>query len=244
MTDPNSAGSNGESNAVTVSGLGVRYGHATALRDIDVVFEPGSINAVVGPNGAGKSSLLLALYGAVPSTGTVSMGVRDISTLRSADRAKAGIGLVPQGRQIFPTLTVTENLSVFAEVLGTGSAAIKPALERFPRLVERAGTLAGNLSGGEQQMLAVTRALMTDCSVLLFDEMATGLAPVIVQQLMRVARELADTGTTVVMAEASIGAIRAEIDRGVVLIRGSIVDSCTGGPDLDERYRSAMGVTG
>src|SRR5437016_2629100 len=129
---------------VAVSGLRVRYGHATALAGVDVEFAPGRINAVVGPNGAGKSSLLLALYGAVPSTGTVLVGGRDVSGLRPAERARAGIGLVPQGRQVFPTLTVRENIAVFAEVIGAGAAQVDAALHRFPRLVERAGTLAGN----------------------------------------------------------------------------------------------------
>jgi branched-chain amino acid transport system ATP-binding protein len=229
---------------VTVSGLRVRYGHATALAGVDVEFAPGRINAVVGPNGAGKSSLLLALYGAVPSTGTVRVGGRDVSDLRPADRARAGIGLVPQGRQVFPTLTVRENIAVFAEVIGAGADRVDAALHRFPRLVERAGTLAGNLSGGEQQMLAVTRALMTDCSVLLLDEMATGLAPLVVQQLMGVARDLAAAGATVIMAEASIAAVRADVDRGVVLLRGTVAGRADSGGELDDLYRTALGVTG
>ncbi|RIJ71327.1 ATP-binding cassette domain-containing protein [Nakamurella silvestris] len=228
---------------MSVRGLGVRYGHAVALAGLDLDFAPGRINAVVGPNGAGKSSLLLALYGAVPATGTITVGGRDLAGMTSAHRARAGIGLVPQGRQIFPTLSVRENLEVFAEVIRTGPGSVTTALSRFPRLVERAGTRAGNLSGGEQQMLAVTRALMTDCAVLLLDEMATGLAPVIVQQLMAVARELADGGTTVIMAEASIGAIVGDIDRGVVLIRGVVGGEATGGHDLDQLYRTSMGLT-
>jgi branched-chain amino acid transport system ATP-binding protein len=229
---------------VTVNGLQVRYGHATALAGVDIDFAPGRINAVLGPNGAGKSSLLLALYGAVPSSGTVVIGGRDVSGLRPAERARAGIGLVPQGRLVFPTLTVRENIAVFAEVIGAGAPQVDAALHRFPRLVERAGTLAGNLSGGEQQMLAVTRALMTDCSVLLLDEMATGLAPLVVQQLMGVARDLAAAGTTVIMAEASIAAVRADVDRGVVLLRGTVAGRAESGGELDELYRAALGVTG
>jgi branched-chain amino acid transport system ATP-binding protein len=151
---------------------------------------------------------------------------------------------VPQGRQIFPTLSVTENLAVFAEVLGADAAAIDAALDRFPRLRERAATLAGNLSGGEQQMLAVTRAMMTDCRVLLFDEMTTGLAPLIVQQLLAVARGLADDGAVVVMAEASTSTIRKDVDAGVVLLRGQVVDRVEGGAALDAAYRSAMGISG
>ncbi|WP_051265527.1 ABC transporter ATP-binding protein [Nakamurella lactea] len=229
---------------VSVRDLRVRYGHATALAGVDLDLEPGKINAIVGQNGAGKSSLLLAMYGAVPSSGSVSVGGQDISDLKPAQRARRGIGLVPQGRQIFPTLTVRENLAVYAEVLDAGHEAVEAAIRRFPRLLERANTLSGNLSGGEQQMLAVTRALMTDSRVLLFDEMATGLAPVIVQQLIGVAKELAADGSTVVMAEASIGAIVADIDRGYLLTRGEIVDVVEGGAELEERYRASMGVVG
>src|SRR5699024_6230075 len=191
---------------VKVENLEVWYGHANAVQGVDVEFHAGKINAVVGPNGAGKSSLLLAMYGAIPSTGRVVVDGQEISSLTPSQRARTGIGFVPQGRQIFPTLTVRENLSVFAEVLGVGNAAVEEALARFQRLQERWNTMAGNLSGGEQQMLAVARALMTDSKVLLFDEMATGLAPLIVEQLLGAAKDLAGEGATVVLAEASIGA--------------------------------------
>jgi len=230
-------------NGVAVTGLWVRYGHATAVAGVDVTFEPGRINAIVGPNGAGKSSLLLALYGAVTSTGLVTVGGEDVYGLSTAQRARQGVSLVPQGRQIFPTLTVRENLDVMAEVLKVGRLAVDRALERFPRLVERQRSLAGVLSGGEQQMLAVTRALMADrCRVLLLDEMTTGLAPLIVQGLMRTVREMADNGTTVVMAEASIGAIRDDIDRGVMLLRGEVVATADDGARLDSLYRSRTGL--
>lgn len=225
-----------------VHNLTVQYGPVVALSGAEITFPPGKVTAVVGPNGAGKSSLLQALAGAVPSTGTVTLDGQDISSVKPAARARKGIGLVPQGRQIFPTLTVTENLAVFAEVLGLGSEAIQTALERFPRLHERRSTFAGNLSGGEQQMLAVTRAMMSECKVLLFDEMTTGLAPLIVEQLLAVARELAADGAAVVMAEASSGVIRDEVDLGIVLLRGSIVDKVQGGHELESAYRTAMGM--
>lgn len=222
--------------------LTVRYGPVSALSGVDIDFPPGKITAVVGPNGAGKSSLLQALAGAVPSTGVVRLDGEDISATKPAQRARNGIGLVPQGRQIFPTLTVTENLAVFAEVLGVGDEAIERALERFPRIKERRSTFAGNLSGGEQQMLAVTRAMMSDCKVLLFDEMTTGLAPLIVEQLLGVARELAAEGAAVVMAEASSNVIRNDVDLGVVLLRGAVADQVRGGDELDTAYRNAMGM--
>lgn len=227
---------------LSVHDLTVRYGPVVALSGAEITFPPGRITAVVGPNGAGKSSLLQALAGAVPSTGTVTLDGQDISSAKPAARARKGIGLVPQGRQIFPTLTVTENLAVYAEVLGVGGEAVQRALERFPRLEERRSTFAGNLSGGEQQMLAVTRAMMSDCKVLLFDEMTTGLAPLIVEQLLAVARELAEGGAAVVMAEASSGVIRDHVDLGVVLLRGAIVGRVQGGHELETAYRAAMGM--
>lgn len=226
-----------------VKDLVVRYGHATALAGVELDFAPGRINAVVGPNGAGKSSLLLALNGGVPASGSITLGGREISGLSAASRARAGIVLVPQGRQIFPTLTVRENLEVMAEVLRVGRSAVDRALERFPVLVKRSRALAGVLSGGEQQMLAVSRALMAQpCHVLLLDEMGTGLAPLIVQQLMATVQDLAAAGTTVVMAEASTGVIRDRIDRGFVLLRGEVVGTANDGHELDRIYRSSLGM--
>lgn len=228
---------------LSIRDLRVQYGTATALAGVDIDFTPGAINAIVGPNGAGKSSLMLAVNGAVESTGTVSLNGADLGRRGPSARARQGIALVPQGRQIFPTLTVRENLEVMAEVLGKDKDAVTRALERFPVLVERSRSLAGILSGGEQQMLAVTRALMAEpCKVLLLDEMVTGLAPMIVLRLLATARELAESGTTVIMAEGSIAAISHEIDRGVVLLRGEVVDSADDGSTLDGHYRRRMGV--
>lgn len=230
------------SSGLNVSNVTVRYGAVTALNGVNLTFRPGKVTAVVGPNGAGKSSLLHAIAGAVPSSGQVQLENTDLSKMKPAARARMGLGLVPQGRQIFPTLSVIENLSVYAEVLGVDETVQAQALERFPRLYERRTTLAGNLSGGEQQMLAVTRAMMTNCSVLLFDEMTTGLAPLIVQDLLAVARQLAADGAVVVMAEASSSVIRNEVDHGVVLLRGEVVAEVTGGQELERAYRSAMGI--
>jgi branched-chain amino acid transport system ATP-binding protein len=229
---------------LSTRGVGVRYGTATAVAGVDLDFVPGAINAVVGPNGAGKSSLLLALYGSVAYTGTISLGGAELPRAGGpAARARQGVALVPQGRQIVPTLTVRENLEVMAEVLGVGRSGVDRALARFPVLVERSRSLAGVLSGGEQQMLAVTRALMAEpCRVLLLDEMATGLAPLVVQALMATVRDLADAGATVVMAEASIGAISGDIDHGVVLLRGEVLDVADGGETLDRHYQQRMGI--
>lgn len=227
---------------LSVRDLGVRYGRATAVAGVDHDFEGGTIHAVVGPNGAGKSSLMLAIYGAIAASGTIEVDGEQIESLSATERARKGIALVPQGRQVFPTLTVRENLEVMAEVLNLGSEAIDGALHRFDVLWERQKQLAGNLSGGEQQMLAVTRALMGDARIVLMDEMTTGLAPLIVDQLMATARDLSDDGAVVIMAEPSIGAIRSRIDCGIVLLRGEVVGAADRGEELDTIYQERMGV--
>jgi branched-chain amino acid transport system ATP-binding protein len=228
---------------IRVEGLRVSYGRATALRGIDLVATGGSITALVGPNGAGKSSALLAMYGSVGSSGKVLVDGDDISRLRASERARRGIALVPQGRQLFAHLTVRENLQVMAEMLKLKRSAIDEALDRFPILHDRVRSLAGVLSGGEQQMLVVTRALMASPRVLLLDEMMTGLAPKIVQQLAGTFGELARTGVAVVLAEPAIGALHDHIARGYVLIRGEVVATDeAGGASLDRAYQEAVGL--
>lgn len=232
------------SHELIVENLRVRYGNATALRGIDLQASGGSITALVGPNGAGKSSALLAMYGSVATTeGRIVVDGDDITKLKASQRARAGIALVPQGRQLFAHLTVRENLQVMAEMLKLKSGAVDEAMDRFPILHTRVKSLAGILSGGEQQMLVVARALMGAPRVLLLDEMMTGLAPMIVQQLAATFKELAEAGTVVVLAEPNIGALHRWIDRGYVLIRGEVVAATDhGGPELDRAYQRAVGV--
>jgi branched-chain amino acid transport system ATP-binding protein len=231
------------SHELTARGIGVRYGEATALTDVDLVAPGGAVTAVVGPNGAGKSSLLLALYGSVKAAGSVSVDGEDLSRMGATQRVRAGVALVPQGRQLFPRLTVRENLQLMAELLSVGRPEVEAALDRFPILRERSRRLAGVLSGGEQQMLVVTRALMGEPRVLLLDEMMTGLAPKVVRHLADTVRDLAaDSGVAVVFAEPSIGATKRMIDGGVVLVRGNVVARADDADELDARYRQAMGV--
>ena len=226
-----------------VEGLTVRYGHSSALSGVDLVVPGGKVTALVGPNGAGKSSLLLGAYGSVPSTGRVFLDDEDVSGLRPAQRARAGIAIVPQGRQLFPRLNDADNLQVMAELLRLPRSAVDEAVDRFPILRTRLRSLVGVLSGGEQQMLVVTRALMGSPRVLLLDEMMTGLAPLIVRELADTVARLAGDGVAVLMAEPALGASRRVIDRGYVLIRGSVratVDG--GGRALDAAYQSTVGV--
>lgn len=223
--------------------LTVRYGNAIAVRSASMHVPAGSVTALTGPNGAGKSSLVLAMYGSVPSDGRVLLGDDDVSGLSNIDRAKRGISIVPQGRQLFPRLTVVENLRVMAQELRLDSSEIDAALERFPILVTRAKSLAGVLSGGEQQMLVVSRALMGSPRVLLLDEVFTGLAPVIVEEIGNTVARLAADGVGVVLAGPEIGAALSFIDRGYVMLRGELV-ACveSSAQDLDQAYQRAMGI--
>ena len=231
------------SHELRAEAMSVRYGGAIALSKVSVVAPGGAVTAIVGPNGAGKSSLLLAIYGSVDSTGQVFVDNEEMTGLKSSARARQGVAIVPQGRQLFARLSVRDNLQVMAEKLRLPSSAVEQALDRFPILRTRSGNLAGVLSGGEQQMLVVARALMSNPRVLLLDEMMTGLAPLIVQELAGTVRALAADGVAVLIAEPAIGAVRSLITRGYVLIRGSIVAAEEGGGrDLDKAYQATLGV--
>lgn len=232
------------SHELNVGELTVRYGRAAALTDVSLDVPGGAVTAVVGPNGAGKTSMMLGIYGSVSASGTVTVDGEDLSSLKATERAKSGVAIVPQGRQLFPRMTVRENLQLMADVLGLPADTVDEAIDRFPILRERGRGLAGVLSGGEQQMLVVTRALMGSPRVLLLDEMMTGLAPLIVNELAETVVTLAkEHGVAVVLAEPSIGALGPMIDRGIVLIRGEVVASSDeGGEVLDRQYRAAVGA--
>lgn len=225
-----------------VRGLTVRYDKALALDRVDFDAAPGAITMLVGPNGAGKSSCLNAIYGGVPATGTVLIDGQDISHMSALQRARHGVALVPQGRQLFMRMSVRENLEVAAQLLGLGAVDIEAALDLFPILRERSRQLAGVLSGGEQQMLAVSRALMGHPRVLVLDEMVTGLAPLVVRRLVETAVRLAAEGVTVVIAEPAVGAIVDHVQQGFVILRGRIVAQALGGHALNAEYQQHMGI--
>ncbi|WP_181779945.1 ABC transporter ATP-binding protein [Pseudonocardia pini] len=230
-----------EAPALRLDGLSVSYGHAAALRDASLVCPAGSVTLVTGPNGAGKSTLLLAVRGTVPSTGVVQLGGTDLRAMSARER-HAAVAIVPQGRQLFPHLTVRENLQVMAELLGLGRGSVEPALDRFPVLRTRERSPAGVLSGGEQQMLALSRALMGEPRFVLLDEPMTGLAPIVVRSIVDIVRELAESGVGVVVVEPAVQHARRVADRGYLLLRGRIE---THGEDMDElegAYQAAMGI--
>jgi branched-chain amino acid transport system ATP-binding protein len=229
-------------NGLQIRDLTVRYGKALAVDAVSFDAAPGSITAVVGPNGAGKSSCLNAIYGGVASSGQVLLDGEELGRMTAMQRARHGVALVPQGRQLFMRMSVRENLEVMARLLEAGDADIEAGLDRFPILRDRSRRLAGVLSGGEQQMLAVSRALMGKPRVLLLDEMVTGLAPLIVRELVETAVRMAAQGAVVLVAEPSIGAVRERIDRGYVMLRGEIVADATDGAELDKAYQRHMGL--
>ncbi|MET4047484.1 ABC transporter ATP-binding protein [Rhodococcus sp. 1163] len=227
---------------ISAQQVSVQYGKALAVREASLTAQPGHVTAVVGPNGAGKSSLLTALFGSVASSGTVTMDGDVISGKLPRQRMRAGLAYVPQGRQLFPRLTVRENLEIGARLLGVSNDVIETAYNRFPILRTRAKALAGVLSGGEQQMLVLSRALLQTPSVLLLDEMTTGLAPKIAGELLDQVRQLADTGITVVVAEPALHRVARIVDSGYVMMRGSLSELEPSAAALDSAYREAMGI--
>jgi len=204
------------------AGLSGGYGTITAFRDLDLGVEGGTIEALLGPNGAGKTTLLLTLAGFLPPhTGTVAVDGTPLKTGRPARASKAGVVLVPDNRNLFTTLTVEENLKAACH---RGGPSPRDMLEVFPALEPRWHLRAGALSGGEQQMLAMARALVQEPRVLLVDEMSMGLAPLIVEALFETVRRIAhDHGCAVLLVEQHIQLALTVADRAAVLNRGSIV---------------------
>ncbi|MBP1050124.1 ATP-binding cassette domain-containing protein [Rhodococcus qingshengii] len=220
----------------------VRYGSAVAVREVALAAPAGEVTAIVGPNGAGKTSLAGSIYGSVPATGTMKFDGREIQKLSALDRVRSGFAYVPQGRQLFMRMSVRENLRVGADLLGLKAEAVETAFERFPILRERSESYAGVLSGGEQQMLVLGRALLETPKVLLLDEMMTGLAPKIVAELRALVGGLAAEGVTVIVTEPALTALKSVVDRGYVMQRGELVRECDSAATLDNAYKQSMGV--
>ena len=222
-----------------VSGLSVNYGHIEAVRDIDLSLQAGRITTLVGANGAGKSTTLLALSGLVPkAAGKVMFDGHDVTALPAHKLVAAGLVQVAEGRATLATLTVRENLELGAYTRRDGGAARASDLEKmftlFPRLKEREGGLAGNLSGGEQQMLAIGRALMARPRVLLLDEPSMGLAPIVVQGIFRTLREINAEGLTIFLVEQNVRQALKIAERAYVLENGRVVLEGSGRELLDE----------
>ena len=214
-----------------VRGLEVNYGHIEAVRGIDVDLNEREITALVGANGAGKSTTLLALSGLLPKArGTIRFEGEDISRLSPSDIVARGIVQVPEGRAILTTMTVRENLELGAYRRGLKDAArdLEYVFNLFPRLQERLEGLAGNLSGGEQQMLAIGRALMAKPRLLLLDEPSMGLAPIVVQEIFRSLRAINQDGLTLFLVEQNVRQALRVAQHGYVLENGGMALSGTG----------------
>jgi branched-chain amino acid transport system ATP-binding protein len=229
---------------LSVQDLDLFYGDAQALASVSLDVPPGEIVAIVGANGAGKTSLIRAIAGMLkPARGTIRFKDRNIAGLTSAKVCDFGIGQVAEGRQIFPTLSVRENL-LTGSLLQRARARRGQNLQRmftlFPRLEERAAQAAGTLSGGEQQMLAIARCLMGEPELIMFDEPSLGLAPTMVARVLEVIRDLNRDGMTCMLVEQNVAASLRLAQRAYVLENGVITLSGTGAELLaDDRVRQS-----
>ena len=210
-----------------VNNLHAGYGKAEVLRGIALQAEAGSIITVIGPNGAGKSTLLNALMGVLPATGSIEYAGRSIIGLPLEERVMLGIALVPEKRELFGSMSVEDNLvlGAFRQVRLRNKAwrdQMEVVFELFPRLKERRAQEAGTLSGGERQMLALGRALMSRPTLLMLDEPSLGLAPLIVREIFRTIEALRQTGVTTLLVEQNARAALEAADHGYVLEMGEI----------------------
>ena len=214
-----------------MTGLSARYGAVAALRDVSLEVRAGELVALIGANGAGKSTLLRAIAGLVaPAAGRVALDGRDVTGQAPEAMIRAGVALVPERRRVFAPLTVLDNLELGGYALPRGrdfrsrlEAGVEEAYRLFPVLRRRRDQLAGTLSGGEQQMLAIGRALMTRPRLLLCDEPSLGLAPLVVAEIMRLLSTLREAGTTILLVEQNARMALRSADRAYVLEVGSVV---------------------
>jgi branched-chain amino acid transport system ATP-binding protein len=220
-------------------GLHVGYGRVPVLRDVSLAVRPDEMVALIGPNGAGKSTTLATIVGLLrPTQGSVSFGGRSLTGFDPADAVALGIALVPQGRMIFHTLTVRENLRMGAYRVTdppTVRDRLESVLEIFPALRGRFTQPGGTLSGGEQQMLAIARALMSEPSLLLLDEPSTGLAPKLVESIFTTLLDLHRRGTMILLVEQNARIALSLATRGYVMEAGSIVAEGPAGALMADR---------
>jgi branched-chain amino acid transport system ATP-binding protein len=217
-------------NALELHDVHAAYGRVEVLFGVDLVVAPGTVCALLGPNGAGKTTLLHVCAGLLrPSRGDLVLGGRRVTGVDPVELARRGVCLIPEGRGVFPNLTVRENLRVATHAGHRLADVEEQAYTRFPRLKERRGQVAGTMSGGEQQMLALARGLATDPAVLLLDELSMGLAPVVVSGLYEAVAEVARQGVAVLVVEQFASTVLGLSDQAAVMVNGRI--ELAGRPD-------------
>ncbi|WP_019804195.1 ABC transporter ATP-binding protein [Streptococcus mutans] len=230
-----------------VENLSVHYGVIQAVKDVSFDVNEGEVVSLIGANGAGKTSILRTISGLVrPSSGEINFLGNDIQKAATRKIVASGLSQVPEGRHVFPGLTVLENLELGAFLSNNREenlARLKRVFERFPRLEERKNQDAATLSGGEQQMLAMGRALMSQPKLLLLDEPSMGLAPIFIQEIFDIIQDIQKQGTTVLLIEQNAKKALSIADRGYVLETGKIVLSGTGKELLasDEVQKAYLG---
>lgn len=226
-----------------VDNINVYYGNIHAVKDVSFQVNEGEIVTLIGANGAGKSTTLKTISGLLhPKTGDIQYQGRSIKGQRAHKIVEAGLAQVPEGRHVFLHMTVEENLEMggYTQPLSTIAPNMERAYTLFPRLKERRRQLAGTLSGGEQQMLAMGRALMSGASMLMLDEPSMGLSPLLVQEIFQIIRDVHDEGMTILLVEQNAQMALSVADRAYVLETGRVVMEGTGAELLtNERVRSA-----
>jgi branched-chain amino acid transport system ATP-binding protein len=219
------------------TGISAGYGPAAVLHDIALTVAEGSITAVIGSNGAGKTTLMRVLAGLLaPGAGRLGFAGQDITGLSTSERVARGLVLVPEGRLVFPDLTVEETLRIgaYARHARAGAAARAGAMyQLFPRLAERRAARAGSLSGGEQQMLALARGLMAVPRLLLLDEPSLGLAPALAERVFAAIQTIRERGTTILLVEQDVQSTLALADQAYVLENGAITGEGSGASLLE-----------
>lgn len=218
------------------------YGEHTVLRDISLTVQPGTVVAVLGPNGAGKTTLLRVVSGLIkPSAGAVLLDGEDVTRTRPYARAQRGLCHIPEGRGIYPTLTVRENLVLHSRK-GEETAALERATSAFPVLGDKLRQPAGQLSGGQQQMLSLVRAWITSPRLVLVDEASMGLAPVVVDKIFEFLGQIAASGTALLLVEQYVNRALALADRVYLLNKGDVLFSGIPAEITDDLFTHYLGT--
>jgi branched-chain amino acid transport system ATP-binding protein len=206
-----------------LAGVHAAYGSIEVLHGVDLSLAPGTVLALLGPNGGGKSTTLKLVAGLMtPTRGEVRLAGRSVNGVSADELARRGLCLIPEGRGVFPNLTVRENLWMMTQAGVSLSQVEDVAYTRFPRLSERRKQLAGTMSGGEQQMLAMARALATDPAILLLDELSMGLAPLIVSELYEIVAQVAREGVSILVVEQFARTVLGIADQAAIMLQGRV----------------------